>query len=101
MQHEVLDVPRYLEQPEKLLFFTLPQIACAIGPFAILLVVQQAILGLCLSALVIVLSRWLKKKGALETVKYTGYRLLPFWALRVFGVSLRATPPSSLNVLAG
>ena len=94
-------IPRFLDQEERLFIFTRMDLAALIGPFALLLPLQQAGVGLLLGFGMVGLTRLLKRKGMLGNLRELAYWYFPASLLKFAGVKIEAMPPSHFRVLAG
>ena len=94
-------IPRFLDEKERLLFFSMNELIAFIFVFGIGIAVQLAVFGLIGGAGAVVLTRWLKRKGYLEILVYYLYWYFPPWILVAVRIELKGTPPSAYRMLTG
>lgn len=94
-------IPRFLDEKERLLFFSMNELIAFIFVFGVGIAIQMAAIGLIGGIGAVLLTRYLKRKGYLEILTYFLYWYFPPWILTVLRIEIKATPPSAYRVLTG
>lgn len=94
-------IPRFLDEKERLLFFSMNELIAFIFVFGVGIAVQLAGFGLLGGIGAIILTRWLKRKGYLDVLVYYIYWFFPSWILKIVRIDLNGTPPSAYRMLTG
>lgn len=89
-------IPRCLDEPEKILFWSLDEVGIIIVPFLVGIIVGHTIIGMIIGILLYTKWRKLKGTGSSNLIIYATY-----WYLPSFVTSLKATPLSHYRLYLG
>lgn len=96
MSNESFWIPQYLDEPERILFFTLDEAAVLFAPIAFGILAEHFLIGFVLGGVGLYAYRKLKGshgKGVMLAAKY--------WYLPAVMSQMEATPPSHIRFYQG
>ena len=97
MQDANFYIPKYLDAPERYLFWTVDEAIILLSPIVIGLMASQMLVGLLLGPLALVGLKRLKGNGGEKALQHAFYWYFePPW-----GHGLKATPPSYIREYVG
>jgi len=94
-------IPRFLDEPEKMMFFSIQEIGVFILLFGTGVAIQLALFGLFLAILGVIGVKYLKRNGFLEVIFYYLYWYFPSRVLRMMQIQIDGLPPSAYRVMSG
>lgn len=94
-------IPRFLDQEEQLLFFTLKELVVGLVTLGIGILMSQALFGFIFALLAIYIMRWLVRRGYAPLINTYCYWYFPKEFLKMMRLDIEDLPPSSHRNLTG
>lgn len=89
-------IPKYLDEPEKILFFSMKEIPIFMAPFAIGMLMGHTIKGLMGAIALFYLYKKIKAQNAGSSITHLFYWYCPEWLFK-----MSVIPPSHIRIFIG
>lgn len=98
---DVINIPRTLDEKDRILFFTVQEILAFLGGFGIGIVFKVPVMGLAFGGGLFFFARWIKRQGYADVIANYLYWYVPTHRMGLLSYKLEGTPPSAIKQWTG